>query len=42
MKEKILLVDDDAALLEVTSILLVSEGYEVLAAEDGIEALEML
>lgn len=42
MREKILLVDDDAALLEVTSILLVSEGYEVLAAEDGIEALEML
>lgn len=42
LREKILLVDDDAALLEVTSILLVSEGYEVLAAEDGIEALEML
>lgn len=39
MEETILLVDDDAALLEVTSIILVSEGYRVLTAEDGMEAL---
>src|SRR3712207_9574575 len=33
------LVDDDAALLEVTSIVLASEGYRVVTAEDGTEAL---
>ena len=38
LEETILLVDDDAALLEVTSIVLASEGYRVLTAEDGIEA----
>ncbi|HEU4493322.1 MAG TPA: response regulator, partial [Rubrobacteraceae bacterium] len=36
------MVDDDAALLEVTSIVLGSEGYRVLTAEDGIEALRIL
>ncbi|MGF1473651.1 MAG: response regulator [Rubrobacteraceae bacterium] len=39
MEETILLVDDDPALLEVTSIVLISEGYKVLTAEDGEEAL---
>lgn len=39
MEETILLVDDDAALLEVTSIVLASEGYRVLTAEDGVDAL---
>jgi CheY-like chemotaxis protein len=39
LEETILLVDDDAALLEVTSIVLASEGYRVLTAEDGVEAL---
>src|ERR687894_2506995 len=42
LEETILLVDDDAALLEVTSIVLASEGYRVLTAEDGIEALRIL
>jgi DNA-binding response OmpR family regulator len=40
LEETILLVDDDAALLEVTSIVLSSEGYRVLTAEDGYEALK--
>src|ERR687896_808976 len=40
--ETILLVDDDAALLEVTSIVLASEGYRVLTAEEGVEALRIL
>ncbi|MBA2375945.1 MAG: response regulator transcription factor [Rubrobacter sp.] len=40
MEETILLVDDDAALLEVTSIVLSSEGYRVLTAEDGYDALK--
>lgn len=37
-----MLVDDDAALLEVTSIVLASEGYRVITAEDGIEALQVV
>ncbi|CAN5444686.1 MAG: response regulator transcription factor [Actinomycetota bacterium] len=40
LEETILLVDDDAALLEVTSIVLSSEGYRVLTAEDGYDALK--
>jgi two-component system, OmpR family, response regulator MtrA len=42
LEETVLLVDDDAALLEVTSIVLASEGYRVLTAEDGAEALRIL
>jgi DNA-binding response OmpR family regulator len=42
LDETILLVDDDAALLEVTSIILTSEGYRVVTAEDGPEALRIL
>jgi DNA-binding response OmpR family regulator len=42
LDETILLVDDDAALLEVTSIILTSEGYRVVTAEDGAEALRIL
>lgn len=41
MEENILVVDDDAALLEVMSIMLLSEGYRVLTAEDGAEALKI-
>ncbi|HLM78367.1 MAG TPA: response regulator transcription factor [Rubrobacteraceae bacterium] len=39
MEETILLVDDDAALLEVMTIVLSSEGYRVVTATDGAEAL---
>jgi DNA-binding response OmpR family regulator len=42
LQESILLVDDDAALLEVTSIVLGAEGYRVLLAEDGTEALRVV
>jgi CheY-like chemotaxis protein len=35
-------VDDEPNILEVTSALLAEEGYEVLTAEDGQEALELL
>lgn len=41
MNETILVVDDDAALLEVMSIMLLSEGYQVLTAADGAEALRL-
>lgn len=40
MEETILLVDDDAALLEVVTIMLSQEGYRVVTATDGTEALE--
>jgi DNA-binding response OmpR family regulator len=39
LEETILLVDDDAALLEVMTIVLSSEGYRVITAADGAEAL---
>jgi DNA-binding response OmpR family regulator len=42
LEETILLVDDDAALLEVTSIVLGSEGYRVLTSEDGAGALKVV
>jgi len=40
LEETVLLVDDDAALLEVMSIVLSSEGYRVITAADGAEALK--
>jgi DNA-binding response OmpR family regulator len=39
LEETILLVDDDAALLEVMTIVLSSEGYRVVTAADGAAAL---
>jgi DNA-binding response OmpR family regulator len=42
LEETVLLVDDDAALLEVMSIVLLSEGYRVVTAVDGAEALREL
>jgi DNA-binding response OmpR family regulator len=39
LEETVLLVDDDPALLEVMSIVLSSEGYRVVTAADGVEAL---
>ena len=37
---KILLADDDAEMLSLISSLLSEAGYDVITAEDGIEALE--
>ena len=39
---RLLIVDDEPAILEVTSALLAGEGYEVSTAEDGLEAMEHL
>jgi PAS domain S-box-containing protein len=39
--EQILVVDDEAAVLELTKITLEAFNYQVLAAHDGIEALAM-
>jgi two-component system cell cycle sensor histidine kinase/response regulator CckA len=39
--ETILVVENEAALLELTSALLARSGYKVLSASDGIEAIEM-
>ncbi len=38
---KIMLVEDDKSLREIYSIRLVAEGYEVVSAGDGEEALAM-
>ncbi|MHB1845176.1 MAG: response regulator [Deltaproteobacteria bacterium] len=38
----VLVVDDDQDILEATELLLQSEGYRVLTARDGREALERL
>lgn len=39
---KILIVDDDAAIREVVAVLLGSEGYQVVQAENGGSAVEMV
>ena len=39
---KILLVDDDRAIVDSTAIYLEAEGFEILKAYDGLEALEFL
>ena len=39
---RLLVVDDDPAIREVASAMLVEEGYEILTAEDGLQALELL
>lgn len=38
--ETILLVEDSAALRELTKVILVRDGYNVLEAEDGVAAME--
>lgn len=42
MNKSVLLVDDDLELLEVLRALLVFEGFSVLTAGNGKEALELL
>ncbi|HEY8518350.1 MAG TPA: response regulator [Candidatus Binatia bacterium] len=41
-RPSILLVDDNAEILEILSLLLENEGYEVATARDGVEALRCL
>lgn len=42
MNEKIMVVDDDADIREVIEVLLSSEGYQVIMASNGKEALELI
>lgn len=42
MNEKILLVDDDAALRRIIQFKLTNKGYQVTSAADGAEALSLL
>jgi PAS domain S-box-containing protein len=42
MKKKILVVDDDRVILKFISKLLVREGHEVVTADDGFAALNLL
>ncbi|MGH7845096.1 MAG: response regulator [Candidatus Binatia bacterium] len=41
MREKLLLVEDDADLMEVMTIFLTLRGYKVLKGRNGAEALEI-
>lgn len=42
MKKKILVVDDESEIVQVLRIRLEAIGYEVLAAHDGVQALEIV
>ncbi|HEY92991.1 MAG TPA: response regulator [Dehalococcoidia bacterium] len=42
MQAKILVVDDDPDILDAITMILQSQGYEVVTARDGIEALANL
>ncbi len=42
MDKKIVLVDDEPEILKTTEVFLKSEGFTVIAASDGMEALEKI
>ncbi|MDH5613046.1 MAG: response regulator [Gammaproteobacteria bacterium] len=42
MRKQILIVDDSASLRQVVSITLENAGYDVIDAEDGAKALDLL
>ena len=42
MKKQILVVDDNLDSREMLSFILIGEGFSVLAAEDGLQALELV
>jgi len=42
MREKILIVDDDPDILEALSLILASQEYQVVTAQDGVEGLANL
>jgi DNA-binding response OmpR family regulator len=42
VKEKILLVDDDPDILDAISMILQTQGYQVVTARDGVEGLASL
>ena len=41
-KKYILVADDDKEIREIVTLLLSSEGYAVLTAEDGIQAVQLV
>ena len=41
LHNKILISDDDANMLELLTVMLENEGYTVLKAENGLQAVEM-
>jgi len=41
LHNKILIADDDADMLELLTVMLENEGYTVLKAENGLQAVEM-
>jgi CheY-like chemotaxis protein len=41
LHNKILIADDDSEMLEILSSMLEEEGYSIIRAENGLEAVEM-
>ncbi|HXP75916.1 MAG TPA: response regulator [Stellaceae bacterium] len=41
MRERILLIDDDIAVLRTLEIVLSDRGYDILTAKDGVEGLRV-
>ena len=41
LRNKILIADDDAEMLETLGNMLEKEGYEIIRAENGLEAVEL-
>lgn len=42
MNSTVLVVDDDAEIAKLVSVYLKNEGYEILLAQDGVEALKVI
>jgi DNA-binding response OmpR family regulator len=42
MKKRVLIVDDDPTIRELVTAILQSEGYEVVAADDGPKGIDIL
>ena len=42
MQNKVLVIDDDPDILDATTMILESQGYEVVTARDGVEGLATL
>ena len=42
MKERIVVIDDERIILELTSMILANKGYEVITADNPLEGLALI